>query len=61
MQQAILDSDLPERLLDSLSDSDLVGLAVMAGSRRVPAAVGRPLLGPADYRGGTRPTRRGTA
>lgn len=51
LQAAILDTDIPERLLTGLDDIGVVGLAVLAGGLRKPVGVETPLLGPVDWAG----------
>jgi TRAP-type C4-dicarboxylate transport system substrate-binding protein len=50
-QQAVIDSDLPERMLAGLDELGVEGLAVLAGGLRKPISVNRPLLTPADWQG----------
>jgi TRAP-type transport system periplasmic protein len=51
LQAAILDSDIPERLLTELDDIGVTGLAVLAGGLRKPLGAKGPLLGPDDHDG----------
>jgi TRAP-type C4-dicarboxylate transport system substrate-binding protein len=50
-QQAVIDSDIPERMLAGLDELGVEGLAVLAGGLRKPISVDRPLLAPADWQG----------
>jgi TRAP-type C4-dicarboxylate transport system substrate-binding protein len=51
LQAAILDSEIPDRMLTELEEIDVVGLGVLAGGLRKPVGVDGPLLGPDDYAG----------
>jgi TRAP-type C4-dicarboxylate transport system substrate-binding protein len=51
LENAVLHSSLPARMLAGLSAAHLTGLAVLGDALRHPIAVGRPLLAPADWRG----------
>src|SRR6516165_6531485 len=51
LENAVLHSSLPARMLAGLSAAHLTGLAVLGDALRHPIAVGRPLLAPADLRG----------
>jgi len=51
LQQAVIESDIPGRMLASLGALDVTGLAVLADGLRKPVAVERPLLGPSGWRG----------
>jgi TRAP-type transport system periplasmic protein len=51
VQAAIIDSDIPDRMLAGLDDIGVTGLAVLAGGLRVPVGVDGPLLEPDDYAG----------
>jgi TRAP-type C4-dicarboxylate transport system substrate-binding protein len=53
VQDAVLRSDLPARLLPRLDRLGVRGLAVLPGGLRKPIAVRRPLRGPAEWRGMT--------
>jgi TRAP-type transport system periplasmic protein len=53
LQRAVLASDLPARMLPSLGGLHVKGLAILADGLRKPISAGRPLLGPADWRGRT--------
>ena len=48
---AVLDSDIPDRMLEDLGSLDITGLAVIGGGLRKPLAVDGPLLDPDDYAG----------
>ncbi len=58
VQQAVLDSDIPGRMLAGLDDLGVTGLTVGAGRLRRPLAVGGPLLDAGDYGGITFQTYR---
>jgi TRAP-type C4-dicarboxylate transport system substrate-binding protein len=51
LENAVLKSTLPARMLTGLSRVDVTGLAVLGDGLRYPIAVRRPLLAPADWRG----------
>jgi TRAP-type transport system periplasmic protein len=51
LQAAIVDSDIPQRLLGELDQIGVHGLAVLAGGLRKPVGVEAPLLGPDDWAG----------
>jgi TRAP-type C4-dicarboxylate transport system substrate-binding protein len=51
LQQALIQSDIPDRMLAGLAPLDVTGLAVLADGLRRPVAVQRPLLSPSDWRG----------
>lgn len=51
LQQAVLATDIPRRMLAGLDRLEVTGLAVLPDGLRKPIAVDRPLLGPADWRG----------
>src|SRR5262245_55747412 len=51
LQDAVLDSDIPTRMLAGLDALGVHGLAVLADGLRKPIAAARPLLGPDDYEG----------
>jgi TRAP-type transport system periplasmic protein len=53
LQQAIMDSDIPDRLLVSLDDIGVTGLDVAAGPLRRPLGVSGPFLNPGDFAGTT--------
>jgi TRAP-type C4-dicarboxylate transport system substrate-binding protein len=53
LEGAVIASDIPERMLGALDSLGVTGLAVLADGLRKPIAVGRPLLGPADWQGVT--------
>jgi len=51
LENAVLQSSLPARMLAGLSTVHLTGLAVLGDALRHPIAVRRPLLAPGDWRG----------
>jgi TRAP-type transport system periplasmic protein len=51
LQHAVITSDLPGLMMEGLDKVGVEGLGVLADGLRKPIAVGRPLLGPADWRG----------
>src|SRR5215469_9383379 len=51
LENAVLKTALPMRMLAGLSRVHVTGLAVLGDSLRHPIAVRRPLLAPADWRG----------
>jgi TRAP-type C4-dicarboxylate transport system substrate-binding protein len=51
LEEAVILSDIPTQMLKSVDKLGVTGLAVFADGLRKPIAVGRPLLGPADWRG----------
>jgi TRAP-type C4-dicarboxylate transport system substrate-binding protein len=51
LENAVLKSTLPARMLAGLSRVHVTGLAVLGDGLRHPIAVHRPLLAPADWRG----------
>ena len=51
LQQAVLASDIPARMLDGLDEIGLHGIAILSDGLRKPIAVSHPLLNPADYSG----------
>lgn len=51
LQRAVLESDIPDRMLASLEDVGVEGLGLLAGGLRKPISVDRPLLSLADWRG----------
>jgi TRAP-type transport system periplasmic protein len=53
LQQAIMDSDIPDRLLVSIDDIGVTGLDVAAGPLRRPLGVSGPFLNPGDFAGTT--------
>jgi TRAP-type C4-dicarboxylate transport system substrate-binding protein len=50
MQQRVLGSDIPGKMLAGVRSLGLVGLAVLPGPMRKPVGISRDLLGPATYR-----------
>ncbi len=53
LQEAVLASDLPDRLLPRLGDIGMTGLALVPGPMRYPIGVAEPFAGPADFTGVT--------
>ena len=51
LENSVIESGIPERMMGGLDDVGVTGLKVLAGALRKPVAVKRPLLGPADWRG----------
>ncbi|MCI0687372.1 MAG: TRAP transporter substrate-binding protein DctP, partial [Sporichthyaceae bacterium] len=51
LQQAIIDSEIPDQMVNGLGQVGVMGLAVLAGGLRRPIAVRGPLLGPPDWQG----------
>jgi TRAP-type C4-dicarboxylate transport system substrate-binding protein len=51
LQKAVIDSEIPDLMLQDLDKLGLTGLAVLADGLRKPIAVARPLLTRADWRG----------
>jgi TRAP-type C4-dicarboxylate transport system substrate-binding protein len=51
LENAVIKSSLPARMLAELSRVHVAGLAVLGDALRHPIAVRRPLLAPADWRG----------
>jgi TRAP-type C4-dicarboxylate transport system substrate-binding protein len=51
LEQAVIDSDIPARMLGSLGALHITGLGILADGLRKPIAVGKPLLGPKDWIG----------
>jgi TRAP-type C4-dicarboxylate transport system substrate-binding protein len=51
VEAAVIESDLPARMLRSLDQLHVSGLGVLADGLRKPIAVEKPLLGPNDWRG----------
>lgn len=51
LEQAVLDSDIPGRMLPSLDKLQVTPLGIVGDGMRKPIAVKRPLLGLADWRG----------
>ncbi len=58
LQQAIMDSDIPDRLLSTLDEDEVTGLALAAGPLRRPLGVSGPFLNPGDFAGTTFHTSR---
>jgi TRAP-type transport system periplasmic protein len=53
LQEAVLDSDIPDRLLPAIDEFGLTGLAIVAGPMRYPLGIDRPYVGPDDFAGST--------
>lgn len=53
LEQAVIDSGIPARMMPALDKVGVKGLGVLADGLRKPIAVRKPLLGPADWRGVT--------
>jgi TRAP-type transport system periplasmic protein len=53
LQQAVMDSDIPDRLLSTLDEVEVTGLALSAGPLRRPLGVTEPFLNPGDFAGTT--------
>jgi TRAP-type C4-dicarboxylate transport system substrate-binding protein len=51
LEQAVIASDIPARMLEGLGTLKVTGLAVLGDGLRKPIAVEGPLLGPADWKG----------
>jgi TRAP-type C4-dicarboxylate transport system substrate-binding protein len=51
LENAVLESTIPERMLAGLSRLGVGGLAVLGDQLRVPISVHHPLLAPGDWRG----------
>jgi TRAP-type transport system periplasmic protein len=51
LEQAVVDSDIPGRMMEGLDEIGVIGLAILADGLRKPIAVEQPLLGPDDWRG----------
>jgi TRAP-type C4-dicarboxylate transport system substrate-binding protein len=51
LERAVIASDLPGKMLKSLDELGVTGLAVLGDSLHKPIAARSPLLGPADWRG----------
>jgi len=51
LEQAVIDSDIPDRMMEGLAKIGVAGLAILADGLRKPMAVDGPLLGPDDWRG----------
>lgn len=51
VEAAVIDSDMPGRMLRSLDQVQVSGLGLLADGLRKPIAVEKPLLGPDDWRG----------
>jgi len=53
LERAVLDSDIPARMLPALEQLGVSGLAIMGGPLRGPSGVDAPFLGPESYSGAT--------
>ena len=53
LEEAVISSDIPDRMLNGLARVGLTGLAVLGAPLSKPIAVEKPLLRPADWRGKT--------
>jgi TRAP-type C4-dicarboxylate transport system substrate-binding protein len=53
LQQAVLDSDIPDRLLPTLDDLGVMGLAIAAGPMRYPLGIEGPFARPEAFSGAT--------
>jgi TRAP-type C4-dicarboxylate transport system substrate-binding protein len=51
LEQAVIDSDIPTRMMGSLDALHVTGLGVLADGLRKPIAVAKPLLGTKDWSG----------
>jgi TRAP-type C4-dicarboxylate transport system substrate-binding protein len=51
LQEAVIASDLPDRLLPRLGDLGVTGLALVPGPMRYPIGVAEPFVGPGDFAG----------
>ena len=51
LERAVIDSDIPGRMMEGLEAIGVAGLAILADGLRKPMAVDGPLLGPDDWRG----------
>jgi TRAP-type C4-dicarboxylate transport system substrate-binding protein len=51
LENTVLDSAMPGQMLDDLKGVGVTGLEILGGGMRLPIAVRRPLLTPADWRG----------
>jgi TRAP-type C4-dicarboxylate transport system substrate-binding protein len=53
LQEAVLDSDIPGRLLPALDDLGVTGLAIVPGPMRYPLGIQRSYVRPNDFAGST--------
>jgi len=53
LEQAVLDSDLPGRMLEGLEPLGVIGLAVMGGRLRMPIGADGPFTNPDSFSGAT--------
>jgi TRAP-type transport system periplasmic protein len=51
VEAAVMEGDIPARMLRSVDQLHVSGLGLLADALRKPIAVGKPLLGPNDWRG----------
>jgi TRAP-type C4-dicarboxylate transport system substrate-binding protein len=51
LERAVLDSDIPGRMLATLGHLGVTGIGLFGGDLRLPIGVRKPLLGPADWSG----------
>jgi TRAP-type C4-dicarboxylate transport system substrate-binding protein len=51
VEAAVIESDIPRQMLNSIDELKVSGLGLLADGLRKPIAVGKPLLGPDDWRG----------
>ena len=51
VEAAVIEGDIPARMLSSLDQLQVSGLGLLADGLRKPIAVERPFLGPSDWRG----------
>jgi TRAP-type transport system periplasmic protein len=51
LQQAMIEGGLASEMLRGSDAAGVMGLALLAGNSQKPIATGKPLLGPAEYRG----------
>ena len=51
LQEAVITSEIPGEMVDSLEEIGVSGIAVLADGLRRPIAVNEPLLSPADFDG----------
>jgi TRAP-type C4-dicarboxylate transport system substrate-binding protein len=53
LERAVLDTDIPAKMLTTLDELGVKGLAVIGGALRFPSGVDAPFLGPQTYSGRT--------
>jgi TRAP-type C4-dicarboxylate transport system substrate-binding protein len=51
LEQAVVASDIPARMMEELNKVGVTGFGILADGLRKPIAVKQPMLGPADWRG----------